>query len=528
MSTRKSTATLGLILALAGFSAGQPAKPTPLSLEECILRAIKYNAGVTVEILNPEIAALSVAQAREKFLPTLSFSYNREQRNSASYSWIESSDRMTIAGTEYSARISQVIPTGGTVSVSLDAYSNETNARFQTINPRYGSTLNFSFSQPLLKDFGFKASRQQILVARNNSRISENDFKDILLETVYEVERAYWNLVLSIESLKVQELSLHQAEELLEKNRKEIAIGTMAPREILSAEAEVARRRTDILQAVALVKDYKDQVRTLINLEDDVEPVDIVPSDQPLFEKRDVSFEGAVAAAAKNRPDLMASRIDIENRALELSYARNQLLPALNLNAGYWSPGLSGTRILYLNDNPLTGVILGKIAGESSEALKDALNFKYRNWSLSLSLDVPLNTVFTRAAVARAKLSHDQSARRLKYAEQKALLEIRTAVRAVETDYQRVESSRIAGDLARRKLEAEEAKLKAGLSSNFFILEYQKDLAQARVAELMAIIDYRLSLARLDKAMGVSLDARNIKLAGASQDAGRDSAGERP
>ncbi|MCK4430826.1 MAG: TolC family protein [Candidatus Aminicenantes bacterium] len=512
MQTRNIVCSLMLILCCSTYSWDQQERQKELSLEECIFHAIKNNLDVAVQMHNPELADISVSKAREKFMPSLNFSFNRRDTNSTSSWWIEAAERITTSYSNYAVQISQLIPTGGQFSVSLNTDRNDSNQSFQNINPRYGSTLYLSFSQPLLKDFGFKTSRKEILVAQNNMEISENDLKKVLLDTVYYVEEAYWNLVYSIETLKVKQQSLKLAQDLLEKNQKEVEIGTLAPKEILSAQAEVAAREADILQAKALVKDYSDLLKTLINHSDEETIAEIIPLDKPAFEKKERSLEEALDLAIRNRPDILSSRIDLKNKDIDLGYARNQLLPALNLNANYWSPGISGDRILYLNDNPFTGVIVGTIPGGASDALKDALNFKYRNWSVYLTLDIPLNTIFSRASVAQAKVSLDQAMVRLKNLEQKAFLEIKTAVRAVHTDYQRVEAYRIARELAEQKLEAEEAKLKVGLSTNFIVLQYQRDLSNARSAELKAVIDYNLSLSKLDKAVGINLQSWNIKL----------------
>jgi outer membrane protein TolC len=504
------------LVALALLSAWpiwpQKEKPAALTLEDCIVSAVKRNLGVVAQVYSAELADLAVSRAQEKFLPGLSFDLGKQSQNSASYSWIDAAEVVSSSYMNYSAGLDQLIPFGGKFSVSLSAYKNQTNARFQTINPRYGSSLTFTFTQPLLKDFGFQTSRREIIVARNNRDIAESDLKNTLLETIYSVEETYWELVYNIEALKVRRQSLKLAEDLLEKSRKEVNIGTLAPKEILSAQAEVAARKADILQAESQVKDYADTLSILINLPQAKNDGEIVPADRPTFEKKDVTFEAALETALKNRPDLKSSQLGVKNKELDFSYAKNQMLPALNLNASYWSPGISGEQILYLDNNPLTGIIVGAIPGGASTAMRDALHFKYKNWSVYFSLDIPLNTVFSRAAQAQAKASLDQEIARMKNLEQKAYLEIRTAVRAVQTNYERVEAYKAARELAEQKLEAEEAKLKAGMSTNFIVLQYQRDLAATRTAELRALIDYTLSLGRLEKAMGTSLERRNIKL----------------
>ena len=505
---------LSIVLLVAGAFAQQ--KETDLSLENCILRAMENNLGIAVEVLNPELANISVSMAKEKFMPRLSFAYGTEHTNSPSFSWIEAAENVAIDYSDYSAQITQLIPTGGEIRASLYSYRNDTNQKFQTINPRYGSTLYFSFTQPLLKDFGFKISRRDIIIAQNNKGISENQFKQVLLDTIYNVEEAYWNLVYSIENLKVKRRSLELAQDLLSKNKREVEVGTVAPIEILSAQAEVATRQADILQAEAMVKNSEDLLVTIINLSAEGEEVkrqaEIVPVDKPAYEMREVSLEEALFTAMENRPDLQASRIGIQNNELNLSYAKNQLLPDISLQASYWSPGVSGTQILYLDNDPLTEVVTGTIPGRSVNALKDAFNFKNKNWSVGITLSIPLNTILSRAAYAEAKASLDQALLRLKNQEQQIFLEIRNAVRAVQTDYQRVQAYKIARELAEKKLEAEEKKLRVGLTTNYVVLQYQRDLADARSAELRAVIDYNLSLARLDKVMGTTLERKNIKL----------------
>jgi outer membrane protein TolC len=515
---RSSLLVVGLALLILPIRPAAQEKPAgTLTLSECIGRAVKYNLGVAVQVFSSELADLAVSRSREKFLPTLSFNYYKQSQNSASYSWLDAAGQVISDYADYKASLSQSVPFGGNVSLSIDSNRNGTNARFQTINPRYGSSLTFSFTQPLLKDFGYEISRKDILVARNSREIAENDLRSNLIETVSAVERAYWELVYVNEVLNVQRQSLKLAEDLLDKSRKEADIGTLAPKEVLSAQAEVASRRADILQAAMQVKDQVDTLKGLINLPFDKDAGDLLPADTPGFVKRDVTLEEALAVGLKNRPDLQSSALGIKNKELDYSYAKNQTLPDLKLSASYWSPGVSGDQIVYQDNNPLTGIIVGSVPGGPAIAMRDALHFKYENWSVQLSLSVPMNSVFTRAAQAQAKAGLDQEIVLMKQTEQKAYLEIRAAVRAVQTNYERVGARKTASDLAAQKLEAEESKLKVGLSDNFKVLQYQRDLAAARTAELRALIDYTLSLGQLDKATGVSLEKRNIKLTDAME-----------
>jgi len=515
MSSKIIRVFIVFVLLIPCFLLGQTEDTVSLSLKECILKTVQNNLGLAVQRITPKIADASVRYANEKFIPTLTMDYGKQDSNSASYSFLDASETVSTLSNDYSTQITQIVPTGGTLSLSLNGYMSDTSRRFQTINPRYGSTLRFSFSQPLLKDFGFQMSRRDIIVAKNNSYISEENFRQALEETIYRAIDAYWNLFYSIENLKVRQQSLKLARELLEKNKAEIEAGTLPPIEILTAQSDVATREADILEAEAMVKNNEDLLKTIINLEQEIPNsalIKIVPTDTPSVIGEDHSLEQALSLAMENRPELQAARIELQNMQFELRYARNQLNPDLRLEASYWSPGVSGSQVLYEGGNALTGKIIGTIPGGGLDALRDSFNFRYKNWSVALSLSYPLSNIFSRSLVAQAKLNKEQTDLRLKEQEQQIFLEVKTAVRAVQTNYQRVQAYKAARELAQRKLEAEEEKFKVGLSTNYFILEYQRDLADAQIMELGAIVDYNTSLADLYRVQGTGIEAQDLEI----------------
>ncbi|MDH4271851.1 MAG: TolC family protein, partial [Candidatus Aminicenantes bacterium] len=224
------------------------------------------------------------------------------------------------------------------------------------------------------------------------------------------------------------------------------------------------------------------------------------------------NVDEALMTALENRPELKSLRVGLKSQDMNVSYTKNQLYPDLSLTASYWSPGISGDQVIYEGNNPLTGKIIGIVPGGIGGAVADALGLKYRNWSVGLSLDIPLNSIFSKAAYTQAKLNLEQAMLRLKNQEQTIYLEIRNGVRNVETNYKRVQSYRVARELAEKKLLAEEEKLKVGLSTNFIVLTYQRDLSNARSSELRAIVDYIISVSSLEKAMGTKLKTHNITI----------------
>jgi outer membrane protein TolC len=513
----KKTLGVLLIFVLAAFlPAQQQESSINLSLEDCIVKAMKYNLGVAIEVLTPENSQYALGAANEKFLPSLAFNFFLRDEQQASYSFLEAADTLLTKQNQYNIDVTQEIPFGGNFTLSLDNSKYDTNRTGTTINPSYRSTLRFDFTQPLLRNFGYNLSRREIIVAKNNLNISEKDLLRSLQDTIYSVEEAYWGLVASIENLKVRQQSLKLAQDFLERQKRAVEVGTEAPIEILSAQSEVATREADILAAEADVKNSEDRLRVILNLmaeDPNFEFSRIIPQEMPEFEKKEISLEQAFVTALQNRPDLESTRISLKNSEINLSYANNQQLPGLNLSASYWSPGVSGTQIIYQQtpENPF-GEKVGEIPGGISDAFKDVFGFRYTNWSVRLTLDLPLNTIVSRASLAQAQVDFQQATLRLKQQEQNIYLEIKQAVRAVETNYRRVEAYKIARELRQRQMDAEEEKLKVGLTTPYFVLQYQRDLATAQTTELQAIIDYNLSLANLSRAMGISLDEKNISM----------------
>jgi len=522
----KSLGAIPLLVALL-FAAAAPAasaavlppgqeKEAALSLQDCIVAALKNNLGVAVEIITPRLSEMSLDFTKEKYIPGLSFGFSSANTNAASFSFLTSAATITSLDKSYSASVSQLVPTGGRFTASLSSYKSDSNQSFQTINPRYGSTLSFSFSQPLLRNFGIPITNRDIVVARNNLDINETQFRSVLQDAIYRVEQAYWTLVYSIENLEVRRQSLQLARDLLTKNRREADVGTIAPIEILNAEAEVATREAEIVQAETQVATSQDQLQTLMTPhagDGKPRPGRVVPTDKPEYEKKAPDLESCIATALENRTDLQVARLDLRNREIGYDYARNQLLPDLSFSVSYWSPGLSGTQILYQDDNPLTGVVIGTVPGGARDSLLDAFHFKYKNYSVGLSLSIPLNNLINKEHYAQIRIQYDQARLRIENLEQQVFLEIRNAIRAVEMNYKSVQAYRVARELAERKLQGEEKKLKVGLTTNYLVLWQQRDLANAQSAELKSLIDYNLALSALERSLGTSLKSKNINLA---------------
>ena len=500
--------------------AADAANVLKLTLDETIVRSLKHNVSLLVAELSPQSSVFSVQSAQEKYYPTLGFSVRKSNSESASYSFLDVAGTSTITKADnYSGQVNQLTPIGGTFSMQLTDNKNDSTQKGNTVNPRYNTQLSFSYSQPLLQGFGVAVTNYTITVARYSLEMSEWQFYRTVQDTIYNATQAYWTLAYSIENLNVQRASLKLAQDFLDMTQRQVEIGQLAPMDAISAQSEVATREASILAAEAAVKSSEDQIKMLLAMTPDEEKaaVSIIPVDQPKYEVRSVDLDQALATAMDKRPDLKLGQLGVKNSDLNLMYTKNQMLPNLNLSAGWQSPGLSGTQILYLG-NPLFGQVIGSVPGGVSSALRDTFAFKYPNWNIGLTLNINLSNMLSRANMAIAQVNMKQSLLNLQNTQIQAVLEIRNAVRNLQTTYKQVQAFKSARDLGEKKLAAEQEKLRVGLSTNYTVLLYQRDLTTLRVSELQAIINYNLAQAGLERSMGTSLELRNIKIADMWQD----------
>jgi outer membrane protein TolC len=274
-----------------------------------------------------------------------------------------------------------------------------------------------------------------------------------------------------------------------------VEIGTMAPLDIVQAEAEVAQREEAVILAEAAIRRQEDVLRALISTPSDQPEfwnLRIEPSEQPNFAPIAINIDEAVRNALANRTDLTASRKQLENNDVAMRYFRNQSLPDVNALVNYSAFGLAGTQRNLSGTFP--PVELSRSQRGFGGALGDVFASDYPTWSFQLQMNYPIGYSNAEANLARSRLQDTQARKQLQASELQVTTQIRDLARNVQTNGQRVESTRAARALAEKRLEAEQKKFTAGMTSAFFVTQAQRDLADARNRELRAIIDYLKSV----------------------------------
>jgi outer membrane protein TolC len=497
-----AAAALLLLLPALSLPAGQDAPVRGLTLRQCVERALRENLDLAIERLVPEMSALSLRAIRDNYLPQFALTYRNSDNNNPGTWGVEGSD-IKQKSDNLSFNISQQFAWGTSVGATVYSSMTDTTRAYSLINPSYNSYVQFNLVQPLLRGFGSKASNVEAIKAARNIEIADATLRAQAFQTIYQVEEAYWSLVAAGENLKVQESSLAGSRELLARTRAGARIGTESGIEVLNAETEVARYEDAVLSAGRLVQSRQDQLKKLLNLPAGGEER-IVLLDRPTAELREVSAEEILRIALDNRPEMEAARRQAENSRSDVDYYRNQSLPRLDLNLSFWALGVSGVKYVYQDDNPLTGVVIDKIVGGRGESFSDILKAKYKNWSLNLTLEVPLGALLSRSGLARSRAAEEQSRLQLEKQKRDIEFEVQDIVRELAAKARIIASSTRYRELAEKRVASETQRYQQGLVGSEWLFNYRRDLANARSAEIQAVVDYRIALARLDRIRGTS------------------------
>ena len=487
-------------LFLIPISVANANEPLSLTLQETIETVLKNNISISVQSYNSKINEQFIFEKEADFDPTVDFEFTvgEETRQSAS-TLADSKTRDLDYDWDFS--VSQKFVTGGDYELTMDNNKNQSSSSRTSLNPIYSSDLALTVTQPLLKDFGIDLNKREIYIAKNDQKISDHQFTEKVIATIAETENIYWDLVFSIEDLKVKETSLQRARDLEKQVKAQVDVGTLAELEILQAKSNVASREERLLNAQNLIDDNGDNLKSILNFSFDSEEglKEIIPADSPVFEPgAENSLEEALKTALIHRPDLLAKKMELENRNIEAKYNENQTLPTLDLVGSLGLNGLSG-------DSSTKN-------GSYDSALSEAFSTDFRLWQFGINLSYPLGNRAAKSKLAIKRLEVAQLLLNIKDLEKTIVVEVREAHRQIKTDIKRVQATRVGRKLAEEKLNAEEKKFKVGLSTSFNVLEFQEDLAEEQSNEIKAVIDYNKSLNRLNQVMARTLEAHDIKL----------------
>ena len=477
-----------------------------LSMNDAVEMALEQNLTIQVERLNPQLQDLSIATVRAAWAPTLSTTFQNNDQQRPSSTQLDGGAISTYT-TAFSndIGISQLTKWGGNYNVSWNSSTQSTSNFFTSFNPSVRSTVNFNYSQPLLRNFKIDNARQQLLISTKNREISDVQLRETIVSTVRQVKNAYWQLSYAIASLAVQQQSLELAKESLRNNQIRVEVGTMAPIDIVEAQAEVARNEETVIVAESNIEEAEDGLRALIM--DPVTPnfwnINLEPTDTPLLQTREIDIDAAVRNALSKRTDLSRVRKNLENVDVNIRYYKNQTLPDVNFQMNYSAQGVGGTKLT--RDSFFGGNVIDSVTKGYGSVLGDVFTSDFPTWTFGFTVGYPIGTSTADVNLVRSRLQRRQTETQIKSTELQVVGEVRRVGREVNTNLKRVDATGSARQLAEQRLEAEQKKFAVGMSTSFLVFQAQRDLAQARNNELGAILDYNRAIVDFDAVQEASL-----------------------
>lgn len=473
-----------------------------LRLEEAVSLALEKNLDIQVAKLEPQSTDFLIAGFRNTYRPQLSTTVGLRDQYQLPTSSLNGGTKVNNGTATYNFGVAQNINRfGGSYTVNWNNQRVETSNSFSTFNPSFTTNLVAAFTQPLLRGFKIDNTRQQLLVNLINRDISEESAKATIAQTLANVRNAYWDLVFAQSAVDVALRATELADKLVVDNQARVEVGTLAPLDIVQAQAEAATRRQNLASAEATAQTAELTLKRYIvsGTDDPLWRQTLRPVDLPSLQAPTLDVEAAVRQALSARTDINTSRKNLDSNDVSLRFFRNQSLPSLDLNASYGAQGLGGTAIV--RTGPLGNQVVSQvIPGGYSDALSLLKGLDYPTWNLSMTMTYPLFGNQAEAQLARARVQRTQAMTRLRSLEIQIAAEVANAALTVQSNLKRVEAATAARELALKRLEAEQSKFEVGMTTNFFVVQAQRDLRDAQNTELRALADYRKSLVNFERA----------------------------
>jgi outer membrane protein TolC len=515
----RGVARLAALAALHAATAA--AADRPISLAESVDRALDRNHEIAVQREAVGVAAANLRRADGSYDPEFRLDFQwRDQTEAINFIFSGAppgSPGPHSEGVLGQAAISELLPTGGTITLGTTIARDVTDNIFTLLTPSYSTFVGIDLVQPLLQNREIDPQRRVIQVAQLERDRSISTLRAAVADAVALVERAYWSLVAAERDVLVRGESVRLAEVQESDTRARIQAGDLSESDLAVPQAEVERRRVDLYAAREAAQRAGLELKTLI-LDDPADPLwddTLRPTDSPETAIQRIDLPAELAGAPSRRPEVAEAEAELARRDVDSRAARNRILPRLDLVASYGRYGLAGTVNPNLATFPEFPVVIPpEIVGGLGRSYGTIGDNDFPDATVGFSFSLPIGNRSAKADAAAAEAERRQAAILLSQKKQKVGVEVRAAALAVETAAQSIEAARAGLRAARVQLEAENVRFAAGLTSNFFVLTRQNELAEAARTETAALTNYRKALADYARASGTLLEQRHIEFAG--------------
>ena len=475
-------------------------------------------------------STLGIGSTITSFDPVLTSTLQLDKNDTESVSSL--SPVPVLAQNTYTANFgyTQGFQWGTTLTAGFNNTHVTTNNPTSLITPEINSNFQFKITQNLLQGFGLLPNLRFIHIAKNNREISDVAFRLQIITTVDQIENIYWDLVYAYENVRVQEESLTYAQKAMDDSKRQAEVGTVPPIQVVSAQSTVATDRQNLivaqnnlqLQELLMKNALSRSIEDPVLAEADVVPTSAmqVPEQEPVVPMQDL-----IAQALSHRAELAESRIDLNSRDLSSKAVRNAMLPTLDAFAYYGGSGVGGDLAL----PPCTSTLVTGCYRTTPPPFQNATSVGYGGTlnqlvnstapdkGIGLTLSIPLRNREAQANQVRSELEYRQAQVRLHQLENQVRIEVRNAQFDVKQNRAAVQAAQYAVDFARQTFDADQQKLKVGLTTTTAILQDASVLTTSESNLVSAKAAYEKSRIELDRATGLLLDHSGIDVADATR-----------
>src|SRR5687768_3207842 len=513
----------------------------PMSVRDAISLALENNKDIEVARENVRIAEFDLLGAQGVYDPRLTTSAFYERAENPISSFLSGGQNGSVTQSDFAgnARLEGQSPVlGGNYRLDLSSGRFTTNNEFTALNPQFPTSLSLTYTQPLWRGLKFDNSRRQIEIARKNLSLTDAQFRQRAIDTITNVQRAYWDLVFALRSLQVQRDAVSVAQTQLDHNKRLVQQGQLAPIDIVAAEAQIFTYEQGVFSALEEVSRAENTLKNLIaeNKQAAIWTESVVPVDPVELTVPEVTLADALKMAMENRPELQQSNVVKEINQIDQKYFKNQTKPAVDLVGQYGINGLAGS-ISTAGVNPFTASSLlvrqrvdelsllagleplpvvppqtfsPDLLGGFGQSVQSLLSNRYNNFRVGVQISLPLRNRTAEAQLGRSLVEGERIATQREQLEQGIEVEVRNSLQAVRSAESRLRAAIATRAANEQQFASEQRKLDAGQSTTFLVLERQTALTTARGLELKAQTDLNKAIADLQRATGNALSVNSI------------------
>jgi HAE1 family hydrophobic/amphiphilic exporter-1 len=506
----------------------------PVSLKDAIALALANNPGIAAQRLEPARQSEGILGAQAQYDPTLSGELLYSKSKTPNTSSLAGTRTLKVDDRSANFHLFKLFRTGTLATVDFLNDRLDNNARFNQLRPQYKAQLNFSLVQPLLRNFGWDFSYLVVRAAERLADAALYQYEAQLADFVEQVIEAYWNVVGARETLEVQRESMALADRTVEENEARVRVGLLPPVATLEARADAKAREEQVLIAENNLALARQQLAQIAYYRPDgtFVPRTLEPVEEAMPEDLPVDVDRTLTVALAERAEIQASARDVQAQQLNEKVAGNALLPRLDVIGSYGVNGVSGTnrpltqQTIITSPTDLsqseefprarcvphpsgTGFLCtlpfsappSPFRGDANQAY-DRFNEDFRTYSFGLQLQVPLSNALARSQHTQSRIALEQAELNHRELMSRVTLEVRQSVADVVTSRQRIDTSRVARELAEENLRNQEKRHEVGMATTKDLLDFQTRLTTARAAEVQAKIDHAIAVARWRRAKG--------------------------